>query len=355
MTLLVLFWLLPLPCAASLGESFGTDRLEAALPASAGAALGGALTVEDASLDGALPRLLAYLRGQMRGALAEVLRPLAAIAAITLLAAAVRPLLPEREAFDPVGFASCLGVSAAALTACGAVFPLGRETLHALSDFSHALLPTLTAAATAAGAPTSAGVKYAASALFSDLLLTAAERLILPMVSACAAAGCASAVLGGTLDGPVRVTTWSARTLMKALVLCFTAYLSLSGALSSGADAAAVKVAKSALGTLLPVVGRTVADASDALLSGAAILRNSIGAFGLVAALGVLALPVLRLALHYLLFKAAAALLAPAAGGRIAKVLDAVGSACGMLLGLVGSAAVILFLSVFSLIETVRG
>jgi len=342
-------------CAASeLSDSLGVGALEAALPAEAEAALGG-IGVGDAEADGVLARLASYLREQLSGALREALRPLAAIAAVTVLSAAGRPLLPEREGFDPVSFAACAAVSAAALGSYGSVYAVGTRTLTALADFSHALLPTLTAAAAAAGAPTSAAAKYTAAALFSDLLLTASERLILPLIGVCAAAGCASAALGGAIDGPVRCAVWCVRWGMKALVLCFTGYLSLTGILSSGADAAAVRAAKSALGTLLPVVGRTVADASDALLSGAALLRNSVGAFGLAAVLGILALPVLRLGVHCLLYRLTAALLAPAAGSRVARVLGAVGDAFGMLLGLVGAAAVILFLAIFSLLRTVVG
>lgn len=348
-------WLLALPCrAAGLGDELGTGALERALPGSAAEALG-ALRVEDAALDGGIARLCNFLRGRFRGVLAETLRPVAAIAAVAILCTAARTLLPEKEGLDFVSLAGCAAVAAIALRDVKSVFALGLQTLTELSDFSHALLPTLTAAAAAAGAPTSAGAKYAAGALFSDLLLTAARGLILPLICAYTAAACANAALGGGLDGPVRFTRWSVKTLMKALALCFTGYLGLTGILSSGADAAAVKAARSVLGTLLPVVGKTIADASDALVSGAGLLRNSVGLFGLLAALGVLALPVLRLMLCNLLYKAAAAILSMSAGGRISRLIDAIGSVYGMVLGLVGTAAVILFLSVFSLIQTVSG
>ena len=91
------------------------------------------------------------------------------------------------------------------------------------------------------------------------------------------------------------------------------------------------------------------------VLAGAGLLRNSIGLFGMLAALGILALPVLRLAMRCLLYKAAAAMLSTAAGGRIGKLMGAIGTAYGMVLGLVGTEAVILFLSVYSLLRTVSG
>ena len=353
--MIVVFCMLAAPCAAAeYGDALGTDELEQALPEAAEQALG-AMTVENAELDSGLARIIDFLREQLHGVLAEVLRPLSAVTAITLLYAVLRPLQTAQGEFDPVSFGACVAVSTAALGDVSSVFALGQRTLQELADFSHALLPTLTAAACAAGAPTSAGVKYAAGALFSDFLLLAANDLVLPLICAYTAAACANAVLGGQLAGPVRFTAWSAKTLMKVLVLCFTGYLSLTGVIASGADAAAVKTAKAAISTLLPVVGKTVADASESLVAGAGMIRNSVGVFGLLAALGVLALPLLRLGLRYLLFKAAAALLSSAAGDRLGKLIDAIAGAYGMVLGLVGSGAVILFLSVFSLIQTVSG
>jgi len=351
---LVLLCLLTLPAHAALEDEIGSSALIDSLPSAAEEAMG-ELDIESASPDTAFSHLAAYLKGKLGDVLAEALSPVTAIAAVTLLCNAAHTLLPAKKGFDCVSFAGCAAVAALALGSVDSVFALGRQTLMQLSDFSHVLLPTLTAAASAAGAVTSAGAKYAASALFSDLLLTAAERVIFPLISAYTAAACANAVLGGGLEGPVRFAHWSAKTLMKALATCFTFYLTLTGALSSGADAAAVKATKTALSTLLPVVGRTVADASDALLAGAGLLRSSIGIFGLLAAVGVLALPVLRLAAHCLIYKAAAAVLSMSAAGRISKLINAVGTAYALVLGLVGTAGVILFLSVFSLIKTVGG
>jgi len=347
--------LLSAPCgAANLGEGLGTDELERAIPGAAAEVLDG-MGVDSADLDSGLARVGAFLCARFHAVLAEVLRPLAAITAVTLLFAALRPLTAPRRGFDGVSFGACAAVSAIAVSDAGTVLALGRQTMAELADVSHALLPTLTAAACAAGAPTSAGVKYAAGALFSDLMLLAANNLVLPLICAYLAAACADAALGGALTGAAHFTAWAAKTMMKALVLCFTGYLGLTGIVAAGADAAAVKTTKAVISTLLPVVGKTVADASASLVAGAGLIRNSIGVFGLLSALAVLALPLLRLGLRYLLFRAAAALLAPVAGDPLGKLIGGIAAAYGMVLGLVGSAAAILFLSVFALIRTVSG
>ena len=353
--LLLLQLLLCVPCRASeLDTELGAAAAEEALPESARDVFGD-LTVDSSDPETALGRLAAYLREQLKSAVGEVLRPLAAVTAVTVLCAAARPLLGG-SGFDYTGLCGALAVCAAAAGDLSSVLALGSRTLNELSDFSRALLPTLTAAAAAAGAPGSAAAKYAAGAMFSELMVTAANTLLFPLVCAFVGASAASCAFGGgTLDGAARLTGWAAKTALKALAAAFGIYLGMSGVVTAGADAAAVKAARAALSAALPVVGRTVADASDALVAGAGLLKAQLGVFGMLAALGILALPVLRLGLRCLLFRGAAAVLSAAAGDRIGKLLEAIASAYGLVLGLVGTAAVMLFLSVISLVRTVSG
>jgi len=339
--------------AADYGERFGTEELEEALPQSAINALG-RLTVAGATAQEGSNRLLCYLAEQLHGILHEVLHPLTLVIAEALFYTVFSSLQQKTNGFDCVGVAVCAAISVSSLRDLQGIFAVGRQTLEEMVAFSHALLPTLATAACAAGAPTSAGVKYAAGAVVFDFLLQAAETVVFPLVCAFTAAACANAALGGSLSGPVRFSGWSVKTMMKLSVLCFSAYLGISGFVAEGTDAAAVKLAKTALGAL-PVVGKTAAGVSESLVAGAGVIRNSVGVFGLIASLGILALPMLRIGLRYILFKAGAALLSSVTDRRISGLIESIASAYGMVLGLVGMAAVILFLSVVSLVKTVSG
>ena len=74
-----------------------------------------------------------------------------------------------------------------------------------------------------------------------------------------------------------------------------------------------------------------------------------------MAVLAAVTLPVLRLALRYFLYKATAAVAAAVAGPRLGGFIEAVGGAYGLILGLVGTAAAVQFLSIVSLLLTVTG
>ena len=351
---LLLSALLSVPALATeLESALGLQKLYDAVPPEAEAALG-ELRPESPDAEGAIQRLLDYAQSRIYDAGAEILRPLAAIAAICLLSGIGGSLSPGRTGPDAVALGSCLAIAVIGVEDVHSVMALGSRTLTALLDFSRVLLPVLMTAAATSGAVGAAGASYAAAALWSDILLSAAERFLLPLICAFTAAATASGVLGDSrLDGAVRFLRWCARSGMKLLVLGFTAYLSLTGILASAADAAAVKAAKTVLSAALPVVGKLMADASEALVAGAGLLRSAVGVYGMLVCLAIVLLPVLRLGLRCLLFRGAAAVCSGIAGQRQAKLISDLADAYGMLLGLVGSGAAMEFLAIISLIRTV--
>ena len=352
--LLPLALLLALPArAAALEDALGLPEVAAAAPREALDAVGSP-GVTEAELNTGLEKLFAWLRAHFPEALREALRPLAGIVAVTLLCAAGTGFAASGAGGEAVELAGCLAVALIGAQDVRSVLRLGSETLHTLRDFSRVLLPTLTTAAAAGGAGGAAGAVWAATALFSDLLLSAAEQLILPLLCGFVGASAAAAVLGEQrIEGAVGLLQWLARTLLRGLAMAYTAYLGVTRVLGAQTDAAAAKTVKSVLSATLPVVGRLLSDASEALVAGAALLRGALGVYGLLVTLAAVCLPVLRLALRWLLFRGAAAVCAGIAGARQGRLIGRLGAAYGLLLGLVGTAAAIEFLAICSLIRTV--
>ncbi len=352
--LLPLLALLAVPAqAAELSDAFGFPDVEAAAPAGAAEAVG-APDISKADFGTGLETLVSFARTHLPDALRETLKPLAAIVAVTLLCAAAESFAGGRNGAETVLFAGCLAIAVIGAEDVRSVLRLGSDTLHTLRDFSRVLLPTMTAAAAAAGSAGAAGATWAAAALFSDLLLSAAENLILPLLCGVAAAASAAAVLGEQrLDGAVRLMQWLARTLLRALAFGYTAYLGVTRTLGAQTDAAAAKTVKAVLSTALPVVGKLLSDASEALVAGAGLLRGAVGVYGMLITLGAVCLPVLRLGLRWLLFRAAAAVCAGIAGERQGQLIARLSAVYGLLLGLIGVAAAAEYLSIISLIRTV--
>lgn len=336
-------------------EALDTAGLEAALPDAAADILGGISVTDALEPENALQRIGAAAKEKLGAFLRRGLKSAGEMLCVILLCAIAETLAGD-GAQRYVDLGGALGVSAIAVGDVQSFIGLGTETLHTLSDFSKALLPSLAAAATAGGAVTSGAAKYAATALFLDLLITAAGNLVMPIIYAYIAATVARAALGSdALSGATGLLKWLAGSLITVLMLAFTSYLSLTGVISGTADAAATRLTKTAISTALPVVGGIVSDAASTVVAGAAILRNAIGIFGLLAVLCVCLTPFLTLGVQYLTYKAAAALADLISGKRLSALISGIGAAFGMVLGLVGAGALMFFFSVISSVRAVTG
>ena len=233
----------------------------------------------------------------------------------------------------------------------------GKQAISNMEALGDVLLPTVSMATAASGAPAMAVVKHSITILFSDLLLHLIQNLLIPLCYAYVAANVAWAALGN--DGLKRIgglLKWLITILLSVVLLAFIAYLNLSGVISGGADAATVKAAKFTISNLVPVVGGVISDTAETLLAGASVLRNAAGVFGMLAVLGICVVPFLNLGVHYLMYKCTAAMAATASGnGRITGLIEALGTAFGLILAMTAACAVLLVVAMVSAVSAVTG
>ena len=335
-------------------EAYGLDGLEADMPDQVEEILGRTTVTDAMEPDSLFSRLWNGVSERLGEIVRSALKSAAVIVAVVILCSVAGSLWENEKPPDAVTLGGVLAISAAAVVDLGAFMGQGRETLISLSDLSTLLLPCLSTAAAAGGAVVSSAAKYAATALFMDALLMVAQRIILPMIYAYTAAVIADAAVGGNaLSAAAGFLKWLCVTMMTVMVLAFTAYLALTGVVSGSADAVTTRLTKTAIQTVLPVVGSIVADAAGTVAAGAGIIRNAVGVLGMAAVICVCCVPFLRIGVQYILYKAAAGISGAVGDGRLVKLISGVGTAYGMLVALLGAGALMLFFSIFSLIKAV--
>jgi len=338
-------------------EALGGDELENALTGEAREMLEGVDIKDSPSLSEGFKKIL----GRAGSRLGEILRKgissaaiLIVIAILTSLAETVYESLSPGSVPNYIPLVGTIAIAGIAVSDVGSFLRLGSSTISELSAFSKVLLPSLTAAEAAGGAVTSAAAKYAATALFLDILITVAERVLVPLIYAYTASVVACAAVGGEgLSGAVNLLKWVANVVLTAVVLLFIAYLTISGVVTGTADALTTRVAKTTISTLLPVVGGIISDAASSILAGANMLRNAIGIYGLLGVTAMCIIPFLRLSVQYLCYKFSAGITAAISASRISKLIGGIGTAFGLMMGVTGSTAVILYFSIISLIKAV--
>lgn len=250
-----------------------------------------------------------------------------------------------------------VGALAITLIAAGnmrSMLGMGVDTVEQLDIFAKALLPTLAAAVAASGGLISAGVKQVTTVFCTNLLLTFIRQVLLPFVYCFIAVSAVNAMLPYArlkklADGLRKAVTW----ILTGSLALFTGYLTISGSVTASADALTAQLTRSAISTAVPVVGGIISDAAGTVLTGAIVLKNSMGIFGMLAVLAICLLPFLHLGVQYLLYKVTAFFSAAIGSDALVELIDALGSAFGLILGMVGTGALLLLISIASSVSVV--
>jgi stage III sporulation protein AE len=218
------------------------------------------------------------------------------------------------------------------------------------------LLPVLGSAVAASGKPVSGTALYAATIAFSQFFMTLVKNYILPLTYAYIACGIANAAIGGkVLSRMGKLIKWAIMLALTVLIFIYVGYLTISGAVSGATDAVTVKAAKLTISTVVPVVGGMISDAAETVIAGAAILKNSVGIFGLLAVLAICLVPFLQIGVKYLVYKLTAALSATVGDEQVVGLIETISGAFAIVLGMVGTCALMLFVSLISAVRMVGG
>ena len=216
---------------------------------------------------------------------------------------------------------------------------LGTATMQDLADLTKLLLPALAGC----GGVFTASAWQVGTLFAADALTTLIHELLLPLVYchiALASAGAAlpESGLDKLADGLKKLISW----LLCGAVTAFTLYLSVSGVLTGSADRAAVKAAQTAVSGAVPVVGSILAESAEMVLSAAHSLRAAIGAAGVLGVLLACLAPLVRLSVQFLLYRAAAFVSAVSGVKPLERLLEQLGDAFALVLGMTAACAALL-------------
>ena len=336
--------------SASYADSIDTKSVENALPEEV-KELSGELS-DAGDTESFFNRLSDTIVEELKENMGGILKKAVNVVIVAVICAVLGMFVNDKTP-ELVSLCGCAAITIICVSDTNSYISLGTKTVNDISSFSKILLPAMCTASAACGEISSAAVRYAASALFMDVFISVAQNLIIPFVYAYLAVSIASAAFNnGILASVARLFKWVSTSLMTLLSLGFTAYISVSSAIASGGDKLASKIAKTTISTALPVVGGII---SDAVVAGAEIVKNTLGAFGMIAVLSFCISPLIIIGLNYLAFKAASACTSALKLPQISSLTQSVGGAFGMLLGLIGCCGVMMFISLISCMRAVVG
>ncbi|MUV39672.1 Stage III sporulation protein AE [Lentibacillus sp. JNUCC-1] len=110
--------------------------------------------------------------------------------------------------------------------------------------------------------------------------------------------------------------------VLGSFMTIFIGVMSVQGAASAIQDGVAMKTAKFITGNFIPVVGRTLTDAADTMLSASLLLKNAVGVVGLAILVMLALFPAVKIFVIAFVYKLSAALLQPLGDGPVITVMN---------------------------------
>ena len=231
---------------------------------------------------------------------------------------------------------------------------LGTQTVTQLNEYGKLLLPVMTAAVAAQGGVTTSAAMYGGTVFFSTLLSTVITKCMIPLVYmflalSVVSAGTSQELIVNLKSTSKNVLSW----VLKTVLYVFTGYMTITGVVSGTTDAATLKAAKLTITGAVPVVGGILSDASEAVLVGAGMVKNSVGIYGLLAVISICVGPFIKIAVQYLLLKVTSAASSTIGNKQTLGLIKDFSTAMGIILAMVGTQCVLLLISTVCLMKGV--
>jgi stage III sporulation protein AE len=233
-----------------------------------------------------------------------------------------------------------------ALTSFSLALQSGKEAITNMVGFMHALLPVLLTLMAALGNVVSVSLLHPIILISLNLLGALMGNIVFPLIFFAAVLGIVSQLSDhfqvSRLAGLFRD---SSVILLGLFLTLFIGILGIQGVAGAVTDGIGLRTAKFLTGTFVPVVGKIMADAVDAVAGCSLFLKNAVG---IVGALGILLLccfPVLKILSIAVVYRLAAAMMQPLGTEKLAECLELLGNYLLVVFAVVAAVGLMFFIT----------
>ena len=242
---------------------------------------------------------------------------------------------------------SVVCICMAVLYSMDSMIRLAEETITQMSGYSKLLIPVMTTALAAQGAPGTSAALCTGTLVADTVVIALVSGALVPGVYIFLALSLAAAATGEEIMKKCRDLI---RTLMtfflKTSLSAFVAYMGITGVISGTTDAAALKVTKASISMFVPVVGGILSEAAGSVLVGVKLAKNAAGLYGIFALLAIFLEPFLLIGCHYFMMKLTATVCSVFGSKPVTELLGDISSGMGLLLGMTGTVCLLLLIGV---------
>lgn len=238
-------------------------------------------------------------------------------------------------------------ISGLALTCFFKTLTYATEVMGDMTDFMSKLSPVLIVTLFACCKPASAAafepVLSAAVVIVSEVI----TRCLVPLITFSAVLSVAGNVGDRNgISGFVKIVKSATKWIMALVITVFTGINAIYGFATPALDAVGTRTLKFAVGSLVPIVGGFLSDTLDTVTASGAVVKNAVGASGIVMLCIICIPPIIKLGIMQMMFKLISAITEPIADRRISSMLWEIGEAFVALFGVVVLTAVMFIINI---------
>lgn len=231
-----------------------------------------------------------------------------------------------------------------------------KNTTTNLVGFSNSLVPLLITLMLTTGSFVSAGVIKPVLLFLINFIGNFIIDFILPLVIIGTALSIVSKISNKVrIDKFAKFLKSSGIWILGTIMTLFVTVLSLEGSITGAVDGVTAKTTKAAVSTVIPVVGKILGDATDAVLGCAGILKNAVGFVGIIVISGICLSPIIKLTLLSFTYYIASCVCQPIADEKILGLLDNISDTFKILLAIIFCISVMLIVGLTIVIKVSNG
>jgi stage III sporulation protein AE len=222
-----------------------------------------------------------------------------------------------------------------------------KNAISEIINFMMLLIPILTALMLTTGAIVSTTVTESVLLVLINVIGRIIGNLIIPLLLA----GTSLAIVNSVSD-KVQVSRLAkfinslAVWILGVVLTVFVAVLLIEGTLSTSVDGLTAKTAKTAISTFIPVVGKIMGDTVDTVIGCANLLKNAVGIIGVLILFGIVAIPIIKVAIMWALIRLLASLCEVIADEKIVRLFDIMSESYKVLFGILISVSIMFIVGV---------
>lgn len=231
-----------------------------------------------------------------------------------------------------------------------------KESIIDLVGFCNSLIPLMITLMLTTGAIVSAGVIKPVLLILMNFIGNFITNFILPLVIIGTTLGIVSKISNKVrIDKLAKFMKSAGVWILGIIMTLFVTVLSLEGSITETVDGVTAKTAKAAVSTVIPVVGKILGDATDAVIGCAGILKNAVGFVGIIVVIGICIAPIIKLAILSFTYYIASCVCQPIADEKVIELLDSIGDTFKILLAIIFCVSVMLIIGLTIVIKVSNG